>query len=169
MGCQPQPGLVGLHLRPAHPPWPKGGGQREAAEAYGAPNPSVVIGQRWRIALLPFMEQDNLLYSFNFLGNGGNPTDPYAYIDSPDLAVCSIRSRTDAPASVRAAPEERSVLRRPHAGVPGTHREIRQSDQCLHYRHANVLAVMPGRNLSMQLEPHRAASARTALQAAARR
>jgi prepilin-type processing-associated H-X9-DG protein len=48
----------------------------------GAPNPSLIWSQNWREGLLPFIEQDNLLYAFNALYNG-TPTDPYAQYDSP--------------------------------------------------------------------------------------
>jgi prepilin-type N-terminal cleavage/methylation domain-containing protein/prepilin-type processing-associated H-X9-DG protein len=47
----------------------------------GAPNPALVWNQGWRVGLLPFIEQDNLLLTYNALSNG-SPTDPYAEYDT---------------------------------------------------------------------------------------
>jgi prepilin-type N-terminal cleavage/methylation domain-containing protein/prepilin-type processing-associated H-X9-DG protein len=51
----------------------------------GAVNPNLIWIQNWRVGLLPFIEQDNLLFNYNFLASGGNAADPQnAPYDSPD-------------------------------------------------------------------------------------
>jgi prepilin-type processing-associated H-X9-DG protein len=55
-----------------------------ATNPAGAVNPALIWYQCWRVVLLPFVEQDNLLYNYNFLLSGGKPGDPYAAYDTPD-------------------------------------------------------------------------------------
>jgi prepilin-type processing-associated H-X9-DG protein len=55
-----------------------------AVNPTGAVNPNLIWYQNWRAGLFPFIEQDNLLYNFNYLVTGGNPTDSNAAFDTPD-------------------------------------------------------------------------------------
>jgi prepilin-type processing-associated H-X9-DG protein len=54
-----------------------------AINTAGAPNPALVSSQNWRVGLLPFIEQDNLLLAYNAFING-TATDPYAEYDVPN-------------------------------------------------------------------------------------